>query len=1492
MREKIYILAILLLASSALGRVRIRKHLQDGTVLDKDDVEFRMADYFNLYEADMATLRFEATQSTGEGTGSPVGKIFDWKTDFNKLQYDAQTISFIKPIDERSFILFDDAAKGTYQEMSPNASIAKKYWSHNYGDQILGRASCQDAILNGDSDEIWIGCATNPGTVQNKALYLARIVRADGSLVDKPTVIDLGQHEYSFKNRLKLGYFDLPQGKQTSTKLLIIYDQGRMNQQETRETGKFFVAQIVTGQLVLDDLFQLKFSDSTTFDNVYDFFDYQGVLMVSAAITGKNTIQLLTCQLDISITEVICSTNMVDTGIPTTRGYVTRTEISDLWAEYSINEDLTTGTLTLYDLNGKFGSENWRTKVQSMDKVPANDMENQWIRDIEGSLHNIAIQWSKTNSSPDGLQAYDVASVVVSWTLGRAEFSLGSSLAILGDNGFFANIQASDVHVRRLDKPFFWAQGREFGGQETNIVTIRATDKDNSAAVTAHIQNNNSPQTKIVLDFKPPYLDVFGGSIFHFPLTHDSWISGNGLKFSANFNDPHFDTPIIAHSGNTTVTFRPPPPVNRYKKIMFGETGAVTIEGSNANYYTCQFMHGSALCDRRFFETISLTAQHQDGLFSKHGVIGHWSQDKNGKTQVYITSFNDGLQIREFDYLAESVAFTMDWSQNLYVAVSNFDQGYVEVWRKLADISSSWERVNYFDAEAVGLPKFCPGQLRADPVEPTTFHTMSHCQTKGDRHGITRIVSLPLNKDSGFFGNYVFVGSGEDSDTGIVPQFCPMGDHHIIYTNGMNAGGSTVNSLYAIDKRNSFSRFNIDLQKAGFSFVNKFECFSDVQMYTIHGPDQGGIMSFGLFWGDKKYNNKKFANLLINDLSTLDWSNLESYYTGEYIIHVGYKDTTTQNFAATLTQPPRIQVKVNPLSGEYDSLTPVTYTVKAKSGLYTSDPIQGTVYARRANETIGYSNKKAWISGGGWLDIEQFTRIDGPVTSVKLIASDHQLSLRDRKANRGVLDGRGSPTLFDTYRGSATEGVGLTAASNIGSFYFIHDHEIQGTTVRYGADGAFDYNGLRLLGGVGKMVLYHGKDGPSNVISAFVTNNQKVTTEATYPVPKTATKIRLAPNGDNRRFLGFSYDMNGDNTLTVFRISYDPDSNNIEIHILEEIDNVYDFDACTQSGSIYVYYTRTQSTTVDSVRFSFDGMYWNREQLPPILPNLSTMYWLTHIAAAGGKNGQNHIAVSTHGTVIYAGSVTVVQQNSKSLEENLKAITFTKFDKFQNFEGRDLFINEDLVVAKSHRMEYPYDGAALVWKRTDTDRTLHTAIEFPSTGKDFPVSFFTHEVYGNTVAVGTLDNDHPLQFFSIHNVEVFLPNNYEDLSLSNYKLFITGTYSQTVTVADMLSGDTPSPTPPGPTPPTPGYGYWPFIGVLVFLLFAAIVWFSCARKAEGEEDPYKSVDPATDSGLTEGAFETGLRPEEIAGQEFGSTTQNRLAKAKDEEDDDEDLGLN
>lgn len=1522
------LISLLTFVTTALARVKIQGHLEDGAVLENDDMMFDLSTLFDLSGADRDTLSFKATQATGQGTGTEIrDSIYDYETNLNNLQYDANQLTLIKYLDERSFILFYDENTYLYQELSPNSTIRVTHWKKTFTVFTSATVSCQDAVLSPNKDEILVGCTTKSST-SSKSIWLFRVSRKDGEII-QTLHKDLAEDDISFTNRMQIGLYNLPQVKQKESNFVIIYNQGRANQARTRFFATFLVYHVVADELVYEAEYTLNFEDPTLkFDMIYDIFEYNHVLLVSASMQGKDNIQVVSCQFDLAAPhyEIFCSTKFHDTGIPTTRGFVAMVDISGYWAEYQFDTDMKEGTLTLFALEGLFNSEGWKRELRSMENVPALETEHEWIRRIEGSIDNIAIQWAVINNSPQakngGLKAYDTGSALVSFELGFSKMYNGYSVAVLGENVFFASLSESDVYIRRFSPPFFWAKGSQINLENTNVITITATDKDNTASVTANIHLLTNPRTAPILDFRPPYLDVIPGSTFELPFTGDSWISGNNLKFSVAYNDSHFSLTTVQQSGRTDVVFRPIPPSNNYNKIMFGDTGAVTHTGDVYTYYSCQYhKHGGATCDQTFQKkTGRLDEDIQSDVFSKHGTIGHWSIGKDGNTYIYVAVFEEGMAVKTIDHAADSVAFTMDVDNNIFVAISNLRSGFVEVWKIDSHFVNQWTFYQNFTASSVGLTELCPGQLRADPQEPTTFHVVSHCQMTGDPHGVMRIVALPLKGyRSSLEGKSIALGSGTIDETGVIPNFCPMKNHHIVYTHGMNSQGEVVSKIYAISKFSYFDRYFISLEKAGFSYVDVFECFSDIEMYAIHGPDDHGVKTFGLFWGDKKYNNAKFANLILPDISTKQWNNLESYYTGDYIIHVGYETQEQQSFAATLIHPPRIMTKVENMPGYYETITPVEWTITASNGFFNSK-ITGTVYARKTNMTIGYLNRKQWISSTGWLDIEQYTRINGPVTKVSLASSGEDVRIVDRKVSRGSMVAGESPVVFDEYRGDHDNGVGLAIEKGgYGTFYFIKDHEIGGASTKYGADEAYDFESFNLLGGIGKMVFYHGKNGPIHMMSAFVTKGLRSRVDTHFPVPRRATKVRLSGARDNRRFIGFSHDYFGDKTLTVYSITYDSEKEQIYIDLLHEYPEVEDFDICRQDRVTHLHMIKIKSSQLELIDWQFVDGFWKETPSGNIIPDPTRQYWLKNVAAAAGVN-KNHVVLNTQGTVIFSGDIKIMgptyfenRHKLRSLNnKNLGLIqSWRQYDKFQDYEGWQMYINQDYFVIKSTHMDGATDYRALVWKREDADASIHTAIELgvSRTGgekslRDHPVTFFNHPIYGSTVAIGTADPNHPLEYIGVDNVKVFIPEDYENINFRDIDIVIEGSYQQIVTVDAMLTGHLPDPNPPDPNPPKPAFAWWPFVIVIGFLIVAAVVWFIYARSKESDDNQYKSVEPETDSGVTEGAFETGLNPKEVAGDEFGSATDDktdptqevRLEKAKAEfadevkvEDDEEDL---
>jgi len=856
----IQILCLILFAWGVNTRIGIRKPLDDGGIHPDDILEFQIKDYFDLSfaktkEGTFGRLTVNVTQASAPNPSHSVGTVYDQFTPVTTLTYEEKTtLTFIKYLDEKSFVLFYDDNTVVYQEMEANGAkaAAGTMWDYKFK-QLGADFTCQDAILWNKNTEILYTCYTKGKPAGDHTMWLIALKRDGGDLVASNSFTNTKTNP--FTNRATLANYILDNGSSKEMKeYLVAYNQGRSHSSKIRNSGELYMFTVIGSDIEpLEEhkpiAIEFDGIKNVTLNAVYDMFNYRGRMMVSCKISdnevAQDDIKLISCGYDSNSHKVECSsTKIYSTGI--IDGFVASVDISGFLVQY----DLTQRTVSTFQFMDDFMKDGWLAPVNSMEIEDVTqhgvDLAHNWVRRIEGNANNLAISWATLNNDPSS-NGDDVATTLVSWTFEDSWTMAGYSGAINNEWLYSAKIDTPTVDITKLDSAWVLINGSDVDFKDNNVITITVSDQENTVSVSGTIFNMMKSKAKINLDFQAPYMDAFSDSIFHHPFDGDNWISGNGVRFNVTYNDTHFTNTEVFDSHEFTISFNPPARRVDFKSLHLAEGAAVIqLPGENLTFYQCDHAHGSKglLCNYKYFIRTDENEMIQDEFFARKNMIGVWGSNFGVKTgdlatYIYIASLSEGVSLHKTTYASNSVAFTMDNDDNMYVAIANMDAGYVEIFKVMANVIGSWEKIGTIEANNVGYEYLCPFEIRFDPIETTTLHIMSACNLYHE-HGVQRLISYAI---PGFTSRLSGASIVIDTvgETGMVaPSFCPMGDHHIIHF----AGGTGIPSLlYSIDKRQSSARYNYHLSDWGLDNIKRFDCFSQKAMFSIYGSDTANSFS-------------------------------------------------------------------------------------------------------------------------------------------------------------------------------------------------------------------------------------------------------------------------------------------------------------------------------------------------------------------------------------------------------------------------------------------------------------------------------------------------------------------------------------------------------------------------------------------------------------------------------------------------------------------------
>jgi hypothetical protein len=590
---------------------------------------------------------------------------------------------------------------------------------------------------------------------------------------------------------------------------------------------------------------------------------------------------------------------------------------SSLWAvvNFANLESQNTIDVSINRLNGAidiFPSWEVLNNVEGIAGPTAKDfIQQNWLRDIQGNSNDFVLKWAGYGPIVKSHTHSDSWTTIVSTEHNHVASHPGWSGNVHNGFLYYYRMESSHFAVIRLSGIWWYANGNEFNSQIDNIVTITCLeDQKSSASSFANIHQITKDAFRVeVHSWHPPYLEVYGGTNFRVPFGYNDVKAANNVEYKATFDNKLYHNTQVLHSNRVSVNIKPglPTDTRTWDKILFNYDAAATLIGSKLRMYKCEetlreidcLMTGEEidLHDKATGEDFVL---HKD-IFSGYKTIaaaathGRGGLRQNGETRVYITTPNGGTMTKKLDYYAESIAFSMDNSNNLYVAFAiyteNITESYVEVWRRELLKPDSWDKINtitHNSLDATDDYDFCPGQIHFDPSNPKLLHILSHCGVKGNKITRDKIYSQIVGDSGTIHGHGIVVPfeitSGSEFDDHAIPSFCPFEDNFVIYS-------FRSNTILSIDKKPTISSYTIPLSNWQLSNFDNFDCMSRIGMFALSTAQvhQGDVkFHYGLFYGNQEYNADKYVNTLLTDLDYEDWKMARSFPLKDMVMTVGF----------------------------------------------------------------------------------------------------------------------------------------------------------------------------------------------------------------------------------------------------------------------------------------------------------------------------------------------------------------------------------------------------------------------------------------------------------------------------------------------------------------------------------------------------------------------------------------------------------------------------
>lgn len=1485
--SKIQAAILALLISTTLATITQLNGLPSGPVLPEDTIVFEMSRVFNLALANLSKLSFTVSQSTNaslaEGAVDP--HIYDYHTPyFTQDLSNVTAINFAKFVDETAYAFVQNASTFVYHETTANRGSLKNSWNvdlGHFGTDIL----CQDVALSNTLKDLYVACGGRTATPGPGKNYLFV------SLVDRSLRSESGKHNFTLDSKFKITNEVRVQPfyvKKGDVEHLLVYNQGRTHAKKQRENQYFMVLQRHGSELVRADTdipeYELvTLNNATDFTAVYDIwpFDNEHLLVSGRRQGSENTTTLTLCKWSVSNGTATCpdaiSWFSLDDGkfdISSRTGLVT---IVDYRAK-----QVTINTLNGYNAS----SPDWFNQVNQMNITDMPDLTNNWVRSIDGDQDAMVIKWTSTTNLDSFL-------TWISWELGLEESYKDLSGTVLGLNAVILNKE--QLSYTRIGYPFAMYKGSEISTNPDNKLIVTAKEGTVKTNATGNIYRIDTQTVPVGFKYTAPYTDAFPDSFFQVPFSSNNIYQGNNVRFRLEYESEQYSGAFgpsqIVNDFTPEIVLDEAEPKHGWQKVAVTSGWFIGQDrGGLISIYSCQWpsMHSKG-CTRQRTQKTKENEILQTEIYSKGEAVMFWSSNgHDGYANIWTCTIEDGCHNQLIEYVPTSVAFYEDDHRDHFlVAIAQFDSeggensnGFVHLFYTDNQFHDQWTELATIDGEWLSLSAFCPYKVYPDPGH-SRIHILSSCKsflafganlivafdTTVPMKPKVPITTVPLAGTSGF------------------PDFCPMEDHYII----ADMYGAGPRYLWAVDQAQTTSVYNKHFENYGVNSLQKFQCMPFKQLYSIFGQHGNKNVThnyiYALFSGESMLNVGRYIRRINADLDYQHWNNIDTYALDHAVLWVGYPNHDgfdKVNYGAQLNKAPVMWTKVAHIDPGFND-TDVTFKVIASSNgeEYTA---QGQLTLKDVNTSVFFEVQKYWDAKPGQVNLEDLTQIWGPISGVKMIGSSPGWLFLDRKRNHGGMSLDDNQFVFDQFRGSYQQGVGIVTSNALTTFVLISDHKWVSTKAIKGIL-TFDTQPIVQLGGPRSLVFYIGQSSSGNYLSALSFGiGKKGQIQSSSAVRLPADKVRLCPTGEGptNNLIGFALNTEKNE---AYVLDVTQSTKDISIKHIQTIQGVWDID-CTvpKTDNVGLFYIGVEDTTINMANFQWQGntKSWKNTFNHSAVPNSDTPYWLTSIASSS-SNGVSHIAVTTMGTVTFVVDIDYESKN-QTLVNTLQ--------NYQDFIAESTFLNDNWLVQRAVGVNTG-ETNILIYKTRSKDNTLHTAINTnrwvppgpapsdddlaqsksdhdPTLPRGVPFTFFMQQdQQGNSfpvVAVGTRSTAHPMVYYKIADMQLSVPQDYDADVLSNLKFVFEGQVDTPVKVEDFLNGDVPTPT---PKPDRPTLKVWPFIVIICLLVLAAVGWFVYARaKGQPEEGEAEYFSMQPESKVTDAeAKEEGLEDDDGFDQE-------------------------
>lgn len=1392
------LLTVMVAQTSAMVKKGIG--LDNPAVQDRDILVYHLDDVFDVTAA-KGNVTFTTT----------AGYIRDYRSRVANMTLDQDqhlSVNAVDFIDNQTFAAVLDSTHMYIQTVNLEGNGFGSSLDYQYI-KLGANMRCDDVEIYHPTKRAYVACWNiKEATEDPGSIYILEFDLTQTANATKPRVLTVPQTDLlDVQFRIRLGLWNLTSGS-TNQPYIILYDQAISASLQNFNKWFLIFDHLADGYINYRGIVSIN-DFYPNLRTLYDIFYFNNQLLITGKFFTDTKISMIACTYNDAVINITCS----DASKKTTAidfGYVGMTT-NNQWVSYDYN----TQQMKTCPVGKSFQDPSWISSDCENYMMPRFD--DSFVQLVQDNWHGKMITWVYPDGMYDGITVWS-RELQKSWKETQ-------TYGILMDRHFY-QVTTTEFIIRDFDYAFLVIEAEDLPEDGPNQVILTARDDESTVRLEMAIDHLPNAFAGISFDeyHHLPEVNMYGNTTFNIPI-YESDFYGNNINFTTTV-----DGDAKGYVDATSYTTFP-------YKIIYDFTSAQGKSNAVTQFSEITFTTNYAVASDRYNQTLYLFNCGSTDIDSMRcvmqfsfntpsaftlrpiarellGYVFSWMTDSS-HTYVHMfgSSMTDSGTFRMDGVADDAHAVEVAGRVYLFVSFSANHTVYVKSW-------SPVNPINFVDEAPItagtsNMPYFCPNDIFDTYRNSSGYlEIVSSCMFTDQPD--QRIFRYTLPK-------LVMSGSHPINTQINLPQVCAINNSYII----TSKAASMIEGRYQYQDDSRFY-FNIH-EFQPFVAIREVHCVADAEMVVAFTENANHRMNIYNLWGDSfKQGNKRVHSMVAN--LTAGIVRMNSYAIGVSVIHVLYDSNDNAIYYMTLAKEPIIQVKVRDIPQ-----SPIVgmMNIKLSNGNGDSAVVYNNVTLRKMDTSLGMEKigNKEYPKSTSNFSLEEYVNFKGHIFNATLKDERADKTDKVQLIQRAAMythyfATETSQTTFQHIEAHGDYTIALHKdGSNSGFFTIFRNNTIwKGILQPPVGIQAFDFGIVN--DGRALLAFSTSVNSGSKLWLMLIRDNEKLfstSTEGNY------TKLRFAAIDAQRQLL---FGTNSD-TLKMDVILVTVSNGLVTSELVNSYDGVTDFDVTDPGTSINLFYTTDEAITLSVKSWNKNSVKSGPKYEDDIQIQGANQYWLQSVSCVNEGDSSSACIVNTISSILFE----IVVANNQATGR------FTKFDKFGNYDGKYLYIDEEFIAMRAVTSVAPRTYAFLLWKRPSKggNGTLHAGIPIPGSarpGTDITSGFTPYTlikaVGGKSMLfAGTHNPFEPLQFYEVGSFRIVTEDSGQDLRKVYLNLnSFNGVQWSAGTIAD-LTNDTRT-----------GLSWWPFVvGPLLLIIIVAVIYYAYTRS--------KKVDPVYEKSAVE-----------------------------------------